>query len=273
MIIKLNNDQSAPPFSRYGGKGSAAKWYLSYLPPHHTYVEPYCGSAALLFAKSRSKVEAINDLDSDIVNFFCVLRDRAQCATLFKLLKLTPYSREEFDRCKLDWENIVDPIERARNFYVRSRQSFGSVVGESWAYGKVSMKSFHNSLALFEPLCRRLEQVQIDHLPALDVINRYDSARTCFFADPPYLPETRVRQKGYQHEMTIDDHRLLLDQLKTVKGKVLLCGYPSTLYDDVLSGWRTAERVVAVATGAVDGCQPRRTEKIWMNFEDPRLVG
>ncbi len=273
MMLKLHNDESSPPFSRFGGKGSSVKWYRSFLPPHHTYVEPFCGSAALLFGKPRSKVEVINDLDADIYNLFVVLRDPKKCAALTELLRKTLYSRQEFDECKRNWDVVTDEVERARIFCVLSRQSFGSVVGESWAYGLVSVKAFHSNLSMFEPFCRRLEQVQIEHLPAFDVISRYDSARSCLFIDPPYLPETRVRQKGYHHEMTVEDHRGLLDQLKTVKGKVMLCGYPSKLYDETLSGWRTAEREVALATGAVDEARHRRIEKLWMNFDDPKLVG
>jgi len=87
MIIKLSNNVLPPPFSRYGGKGATVNWYRNLLPPNHTYVEPFCGSAALLFAKSRSKVEVINDLDRDIYNFFVVLRDPAQSAALTELLQ------------------------------------------------------------------------------------------------------------------------------------------------------------------------------------------
>jgi DNA adenine methylase len=173
----------------------------------------------------------------------------------------------------VSWGQSHDPVERARVFYVLTRQSFGSLVGESWAYGLVSMKSFHNSLSMFDPICRRLEQVQIENRPALDVIDCYDSARTCFFVDPPYLPETRVRLSGYHHEMTADEHSELLRLLKTVRGKVVLCGYPSEVYDDELHGWRSVERNVAVATGTVDQVRPRRIEKVWMNFDDPKLVG
>lgn len=274
MLITLHNEQMAPPFSYFGGKGNQAQRYLGHLPPHHTYVEPCCGSAALLFGKPRSKVEVINDLDGDICNLFEVLRDPQRAEILADLVQKTPYSRSEYERCRNLLVETTDPVERARLYFVLIRQSFGSMIGQSWAYGRTSMKSFHGALAMFEPVCQRLQQVQIENLPALTVIEKYDSIRTCFFIDPPYLPEVRVRKQGYSHEMTTEQHVELLDRLKRVKGKVLLCGYPSDLYDQTLEGWRKAEKPVAVCTGDVQRSErPRRTEVLWMNFPDPRLVG
>jgi D12 class N6 adenine-specific DNA methyltransferase len=59
--------------------------------PHRVYIEPYAGSAAVLFAKPRSPVEIINDLDDQVVNFFRVLRDHP--AALARACQLTPYAR------------------------------------------------------------------------------------------------------------------------------------------------------------------------------------
>lgn len=53
-----------------GSKWRIAKQIVSLFPPHHTYLEPYFGSGAVLFNKSRSDIETINDLDENVVNFF-----------------------------------------------------------------------------------------------------------------------------------------------------------------------------------------------------------
>jgi len=49
---------------------------LPLIPKHHTYVEVFGGAANLLLAKEPSAVEVYNDIDSGLVNFFRVIRDK-----------------------------------------------------------------------------------------------------------------------------------------------------------------------------------------------------
>lgn len=77
-------------FSYLGGKSRLAPWIASLLPAHRTYVEPFAGSAAVLFAKALSKTEIINDRDRSVVCFFRVLRDQPD--ELVRVLTLTPYA-------------------------------------------------------------------------------------------------------------------------------------------------------------------------------------
>ena len=75
--------------SYYGGKSRLAKAIIAEFPPHKCYVEACAGSAAVMMAKQPSKVEVLNDIDSELVNFYRILRDDE--AALVRLLKLTPY--------------------------------------------------------------------------------------------------------------------------------------------------------------------------------------
>jgi DNA adenine methylase len=101
-----------PPTQYLGSKGRLGPWIASLLPPHRTYVEPFAGSAAVLFAKPPSPTEVINDRDGDLVCLFRVLRDRGP--ELARALQLTPYARAELHAATLDSPPLDDhPIPPA----------------------------------------------------------------------------------------------------------------------------------------------------------------
>src|SRR4029077_18273420 len=77
----------------------------------------------------------------------------------------------------------------------------------------------------------RLRRVVILNKPAADVIRAEDSPGTLFYCDPPYLKETRTAPDVYAHEMTAEQHGELLARLARIKGKFLLSGYRSEMYD------------------------------------------
>src|SRR5262249_51770084 len=87
----------------------------------------------------------------------------------------------------------------------------------------------------------RLRGVVVENVPAVDLIQREDAAGTLYYIDPPYLPETRTATSAYAFEMSRADHQKLLGVLKAVKGKVMLSGYPSELYESALAGWNRYE--------------------------------
>lgn len=94
-----------------GSKWSLAGWIIAHFPLEYekmVYLEPFAGSGAVFFNKNPGAVETVNDLDSDIVNLFRVLRDRPD--ELKRALELTPYSREEYD---LAFEPTEDPLEKS----------------------------------------------------------------------------------------------------------------------------------------------------------------
>src|SRR5690606_29210212 len=103
----------------YGGKGHSWRRSIPHFPPHHTYVEPFGGAANVLLNKPPSPVEVYNDIDSNVVTIFRVLRDYPD--ELRRALELTPCSREEFVRCLGPLDGL-DDVEKARRLIVRYRQ-------------------------------------------------------------------------------------------------------------------------------------------------------
>ena len=82
-----------PPFRYFGGKARLARWITGWFPEHYVYLEPFCGSAAVLLAKRRCAHEIINDADRNVVTFYRMLRDRPD--DLARACALTPYARDE----------------------------------------------------------------------------------------------------------------------------------------------------------------------------------
>ena len=62
------------PITYYGGKQTMLKYILPLIPEHIIYTEPFCGGCAVFFAKEPSKYEVINDINSELVNFYRVMK-------------------------------------------------------------------------------------------------------------------------------------------------------------------------------------------------------
>lgn len=108
-------------FKYPGSKWSMAKQIIIFFPAHHSYLEPFFGSGAILFNKPRSNIETVNDLDNDVINLFkCIRNDPERLA---RSIYLTPYARDVYE--KAFKENPEDPFERALNFYIRLNMGHG----------------------------------------------------------------------------------------------------------------------------------------------------
>src|SRR5262249_60478084 len=111
-----------------------------------------------------------------------------------------------------------------------------------------------------------LRLFMLKYRPALHLLRQNDGTGTLLNCDPPYPHETRESTKEYgPHEMTEADHQALLNVLLACRGKVMLSGYPSRLYDEALAGWtrHTFDLANHAAGGATKG---RETEVVWCNF-------
>lgn len=257
----------------HGGKWLLAPWIISHFPAHRVYVEPFGGAWSVGFQKPRSYAEIWNDLDDELWNLFRVLKDTALSARLVEAISLTPFARAEFNEAYRPSRNRV---ERARRLLVRSFMGHGSD-GASGLYrtsfraasnrsGTTPAHDWQNYPPALVQVIERLRGVVIEHRPALQVMQRHDAPDALHFVDPPYLAETRSRANRrpdnggvYRHELTDAQHVELLEQLLELEGMVVLCGYPSEIYDELLPGWRRIDRK-AFADGALE-----RTECLWLN--------
>lgn len=249
-----------------GAKNKIAKWIVSNIPEHKVYLEPYGGSLAVLLNKPRCYIETVNDLDGDIVNLYRVLRDPEEAAELRRLIELTPYSRREYDSAYED-ENAENRIEQARRFLVRCWMGFGNggVYHNGFRSGQQSRspnpaKQWIHLTESLAYVTERLRGVQIENLPAIELIRRYDTEDVFMYLDPPYLYGTR-KSNLYRCEMSDPgEHEDLLQTVLQCPGKVLLSTYENDMYDDYLSGWNKVTKDTVAENGL------RRTEVLYANY-------
>ena len=250
-----------------GAKNRLATWICEYIPAHDVYLEPFAGSLAVLFNKQRSHIETVNDIDGEIVNFFRILRDRSE--ELERAIELTPFSRLEY---KLAYESSEDELERARRFAVKCWMGFGcgNLYRNGFKSGQQTTspnpaRAWSELPETLKLATNRLKGVQIENLPAMELIERYDTEDVFIYADPPYLHGTR-KNHLYKHEMKDSEHEEMLKALVKHPGKILLSGYDSDMYNDMLRGWSKVYKTTTAEHGL------KRTETLWMNYDMNRQM-
>jgi DNA adenine methylase len=258
------------PITYYGGKQALLKYLLPLIPDHKIYCEPFFGGGAVFFAKEPSEVEIINDINSEVVNFFKVVQTKF--AALQKEVQASLHSRKLYKDAMVVYNNpdLFDEVKRAWAFWVATNQGFSSLIG-SWGFGKDDSKEAavaNKRDAFTKEYADRLRKVQVEHNDALKVIDRADSKETFFYIDPPYVNSDQGHYAGY----TDEDFELLLNKLSKIKGKFLLSSYPSTLLNKFIkkNKWKVQknDRYVMV-TKLTD---KKKTEMMVMNF-DPETKG
>jgi len=240
-------------------------------------VEPYFGGGAVLFSKPDALIdghsEVINDVNSELTNFWSVLRDESTFSRLLRAVESTPFSKVSWQDSEIPASS--DAVDRAVAFFVRYRQSRQGL-GNAFATMSRSrtrrgmneqVSSWLSAVEGLPEVHLRMKRIVIFNDDAVRVILQEDSKDTFFYLDPPYLHDTRSALDCYEHEMTQEQHELLLGKLLAVEGKFLLSGYPSKLYDSFATKGNWNRRDISIdnkASGLKD--KPLKTECFWMNY-------
>lgn len=276
------------PINYFGGKGSLSPKLIELFPAHHIYVEPFFGGGSVLFAKPASPVEIANDLWKGAVEFYAVLRDAGKFARFQQLAESTPFSRDLYREFVSTWADTSDEVERAWKWFCIARWSFSGNFGKSWGYTvqssnrgmAASVSRWISTVERLPEVSARLKRVQLECDDAARVIERYDTERTLFYCDPPYVHSTRKSSKDYKFEMSDDQHRALVRLLLRCKGKVLLSGYQNEIYALLeAEGWERRDfEVSCMAAGRTRytglqgvgaAAKQRRVESVWANYKLP----
>ncbi len=267
------------PLKWHGGKHYLAPKIVALMPPHVHYVEPFFGGGSVLLAKNPDGVsEVANDKHGCLTLFWRVLQNEVLFAELQRLCEATPFSEAEWERAGAELQQPTTTVATAWAFFVRCRQSLAGRMAGFASLSRTRPRRAMNEqasawLTTLEGLPAvhaRLKRVAILDRDALDVIRQQDGPQTCFYCDPPYLHETRTTTKEYgDHEMDEEQHGDLLETLASIKGKFLLSGYPSPLYESFAALYHWRCHTFDLPNNSAGGDNKRRmVECVWCNFPE-----
>lgn len=266
------------PLKYHGGKAYLAKRIIAMFPPRGTwihYVEPYFGGGSVLLENDPEGIsEVVNDLNEELTNFWITLQNADTWRDFCRIVQAVPFSEVEFGSA-LTAKVFGSDVDRAVNFFIVCRQSLAGRMKSFTGITRTRTRRGMNNevsawLTAVEGLPavhERMKRVLILNRDAVDVVVKEDSPKTLFYLDPPYLHETRATTSDYAHEMTRADHKKLLNALGNVRGRFLLSGYRSDLYDDFAKhfGWNRED--ITIPNHAAGGKSKRiMTECVWKNF-------
>jgi len=219
-------------FGWVGGKSKLAKDIVNLIPQDHTtYIEVFGGGLSVFYAKEESKLEVVNDINSDLINLHRSMRTNPQ--TLSYYLNQLLISRELFDAIRSKELKPRNNIEAAAFYLYQLTQSFGSK-GDNFAMSAKSGRKPKNIYKSYKKWSDRLKGVTIENKSFQVLIPLYDKEDAFFYVDPPYVStESYYKNTG---GFGVLEHEQLAALLSKVKGKFLLsyndCELVRELYKD-----------------------------------------
>jgi hypothetical protein len=213
-----------------GGKGRLYQCLINLMPPHLTYIEPFLGGGAVMLKKRPAALNIGLDLYERAV-------DQVAC-------ELAPAYLASGDQVS----SLLPPVGVA-------------IAVNGGASVSPSVPILANVVTNGDAPARYLFGV-VDSLSWLETAAVY--SQTLIYADPPYLRETRIQQRPlYRYEFDEADHVRLLSILLSLDCMVMVSGYWSELYADMLVDWNVLSFPSYTRSGrSVD-------EYVWMNYAKP----
>lgn len=230
------------PLTYYGGKQQLATKIISLIPEHKLYCEPFVGGGAVFFQKPPSKVEVLNDINGELVNFYEVCQKDFEA--LEKEISTSLHSRDLHRKAMVIYQNpdMFDKTKRAWAVWVLANQSFGSMLDGSFGYsrnGSITKTITNKRESFTYKYAVRLQNVQLECTDALRIIRSRDSSGSFFYCDPPYVGAANGHYDGYTEE----DFAALITVLERIRGKFLLSSFRNKMLQEAVrrNGWSSFE--------------------------------
>ena len=267
------------PFKWVGGKSRLRKSIIPLIPPHRCYVEPFGGAAWVLFGKTPSPIEVLNDIDDELINFFRVVKRQPE--ELIESFDLELVSRGEFRRLAAVAPQTLSDVERAHRFYYLIMAGWGGEAryprfqtsASDGGHGNRLIGALKTLRKRIAPVHNRLKTVIIENLDWRECIDRYDRPTSFLYLDPPY-PGNGA---NYKHNMReSEEHSAIAERLNRAQGKWMLSSYDTDAVRANFRGYniipiRSASGMRA-ADSAIKANGVRRTvnrEILVLNYDPP----
>lgn len=168
------------PITYYGGKQQMLPTILPMIPSHRIYCEPYFGGGAVFFGKGPSYLEAINDINENLITFYLQMQNNFE--ELFDKVQHSLCCESEWKRARRIWqgEQATD-LERAWAVWMLTNFSFSGSPDGGWKWCNGSAGSHtgrvmrHARENFTHALHDRLKDVQISCRDALLCIDQRDT--------------------------------------------------------------------------------------------------
>ena len=232
-----------PNAIRYNGaKSKQLDFIYDCFPPRTDYdcfVDLFGGGGSVILNATPTKKDIYNDINEEIVNFFSVLREEG--SKLMEMLRLTPYSRAEYDEAFI-YDPNDDSVEMARKTAIKAQFAYGGKGGGFKAFEReVSItKMYHNWIDGLEFIIKRFQNITIENMDALKLLKKVDAKSTLVYIDPPY-----IGSDNYEHNYSKKNHLKLLETIVKCDSMVIISGVPSSLYDEYLHDWVKIDKLVS----------------------------
>ncbi len=249
--------------SYMGGKSLLAGKIVSKMPEHTCYCEVFAGAAWLLFRKEESKVEIINDINTDLVTLYRVVKHHLE--EFIRYLKWILVARDEFERFKAENPETLTDIQRAVRFYYLLKTGYASRIKNPTFSVAPSGKPRFNLLRIEEELSSvhiRLSRVYVENMHYADLIRRFDRPETLFYVDPPYYGYEDYYGEGIFNR---EDFKTLRDLLAAIEGKFILSINDMPEIRELYKGFHV-EKADTMYTSSKNG-NKRVSELLIMNYE------
>lgn len=238
----------------FGGKSILANNIVDLMPPHRTYIEPFCGASWVLFNKPPSNIEVINDIDNDLINLYLIIQNNLD--DFIQYLDKIPISEYLFNTMSkgipyrsprytvnpgkegIPVKDLNHDISRACSTYYILMNSFNGNISNPPSFAiknnaRSSFMKFYNTD--WEMVRDRLKPVTILTRDYSEIIKKFDGPESLFYLDPPYFVATN-ETRYYRYTFTGQDHDRLQVYLSDIRGKFILsydnCQEVRELYQD-----------------------------------------
>lgn len=213
-----------------GGKSKMRENIISMIPAHKTYIELFAGGSWVLFAKPKSQIEVINDIDDNLINLYMTVRDNPEnFIEEFNKLPISETLFKEFAMLEGNTSVVVDgecipSVDLAIKTYFVLMNSFNGIISETPTFAISNSKragsvKFHKTD--WDMVKNRLKEVTILNRDFRNVIEKYDSPESFFYLDPPYTCAVD-NSHYYRFTFTNEDHLDLKVYLSDIAGKFIL---------------------------------------------------